>query len=56
MHLIGPLLTNDILACIDEPESSFSNGENLTSLSCSYQELFEKYPPPSFLKWLVVRR
>jgi hypothetical protein len=50
MHLIGPLLTNHILACIDAPESSFSNGENRTSLSCSYQKLFEKYPPAFFFE------
>ena len=45
MHLIGPLLTNHILACIDASESSLSNGENRTSLSCSYQKLFKKYSP-----------
>ena len=50
MHLIGPLLTNHILACIDAPESSLSNGENRTSLSCSYQKLFKKYPPAFYFE------
>jgi hypothetical protein len=48
MHLVGRLLTNHILACIDAPESSFFNGENRPSLSCSYQKLFEKKPPAFF--------
>ena len=43
MHLVGLLLTNHILACIDAPESSLPNGENRTSLSCSYQKLFKKW-------------
>ncbi len=45
MHLIDPLRDNQILACADASESWLSNGENPTSLSCSYQKLFKKYPP-----------
>ena len=48
MHLIGPLQTNQILACADAPASWLTNGENPTSPSFSYQKLFKKYPPAFF--------
>jgi hypothetical protein len=33
---------------IDAPDESLSIGENRSSLSCTYQELLEKYPPGFF--------
>jgi hypothetical protein len=50
MHPIGPLPANQTLACADAPGSWLSNGENPTSLSCSYQKLFKKYPPAFFFE------
>ena len=54
MYPIGLLLTTQILAYIDVPGSSLSNGENRNSLPCSYQKLFEKYSPAFFFKWAIV--
>jgi hypothetical protein len=33
------------IEALDKP---LSNGENSSSLSCTYQELFKKYPPTFF--------
>jgi hypothetical protein len=49
MHLIDRLLTNQIIACIDASESSFSNGENCSSLSCSDEKLYKKLLTRFFL-------
>src|SRR3984957_10617571 len=46
IHLIGQLLTNQILTYFYTPECALSNGENRRSLSLFVVELFKKYPHP----------
>ena len=53
MHLVSPLLTNHILARMDAPESSLSNGENRSSLSRFCRKLFKKYPSAFFSEWAL---
>jgi hypothetical protein len=42
-HLIGQLLDQSNFTCFDAPEICLLNGENRSSLRCSYQKLFKKH-------------